>query len=172
MRANKANGRRAMNFRTEKKNGDNDINKLQSSYGWRRFEYHAIRRTDGYCTKRTEKESKGIDSKPLKLYSVKSVCHQYPHLTNRSRKTSLTNNVSICPFSTFVTTFTSVIPKVGDIAPLGAVEGWKGGGKILINYFVLNVKCVFFIFSAHIYICGGGLTALLIAVDQQLWMWN
>ncbi|KRX36208.1 hypothetical protein T05_3081 [Trichinella murrelli] len=131
-----------MDFRTEKKNGDNDINvfwcqssaasycqKLQSSYGWRRFEYHAIRRTDGYCTKRTAKESKGIDSKPLKLYSVKSVCHQYPHLTNRSRKTSLTNNVSICPFSTFVTTFTSVIPKVRDIAPLGAVEGWKGGGK-------------------------------------------
>ncbi|KRX71874.1 hypothetical protein T06_11064 [Trichinella sp. T6] len=123
MRANKANGRRATDFRTKKKNGDNDIN------GWRRFQYHAIRRTYGYCTKRTAKESKGIDSKPLKLYSVKSVCRQYPHLTNRSRKTSLTNNVSICPFSTFVTTFTSVIPKVGDIAPLGAVEGWKGGGK-------------------------------------------
>ncbi|KRX13793.1 hypothetical protein T07_15221 [Trichinella nelsoni] len=66
--------------------------KLQSSYGWRRFEYHAIRITDGYCTKRTAKESKRIDSKPLKLYSVKGVCRQYPHLTNRSRKTSLTDN--------------------------------------------------------------------------------
>ncbi|KRZ95833.1 hypothetical protein T08_12523 [Trichinella sp. T8] len=38
--------------------------------------------------------------------------------------------------------------------------------QILINYFVLNVKCVFFIFFAHIYICGGGLTALLIAVER------
>ncbi|KRX14558.1 hypothetical protein T07_4308 [Trichinella nelsoni] len=37
---------------------------------------------------------------------------------------------------------------------------------ILINYFVLNVKCVFFIFFAHIYICGGGLTALLIALER------
>ncbi|KRX15328.1 hypothetical protein T07_12009 [Trichinella nelsoni] len=62
-------------------------------------------------------------------------------------------------FSNNVGVSIPVIPKVDDIAP------W---GQILINYFLLNVKCVFSIFFAHIHICGGGMTALLITVERLI----
>ncbi|KRY12714.1 hypothetical protein T12_9132 [Trichinella patagoniensis] len=132
MRANKANGRGAMDFRTEKKNDDNDINVF-----WCQSMLVIVRNCSLHMggvdlnTMLSEELMdivlNGLQRSPKEL--IQSVCRQYLHLRNRSRKTSLTNNVNICPFSTFVTTFTSVIPKVGDIAPLGAVEGWKGGGK-------------------------------------------